>query len=377
MSPTRLLTDPDAASGWLARGAAGSSWRRGDALPPETRVTVVVPAETVALHRLRLPARRLAELRQAVPYALEERLAEPVEQLHFALGRRDGEEVEVAVVARRDMQTWLQRLQAAGLPQAPAMVADAHLLPRRADAVHAARIDGRILVALSGGTHVVPVEQWAQWRGLLPALPVRVLGVDGAFHEGDEPTPLSWTAFLRFAAGRVEAAPNLRQGGFAAAREAGDRRRQWRWAAVFAALAVLLLVLENAAGLLIERSRRAQLQTQMREVFEQALPGQRMTADPAAQLAAEAGRSGAAAAAGNPLARLAEVAPLVTQGGRYRVHALDYRGDAIEIEIVTADVGQLDALRESIATLGLAVDVTGVDPHEEGVRGRLRLGGVG
>ena len=377
MSATRLLIDLESGTGWLARGSAGSSWRRGDAVPAEAQVAVVVPAETVALHRPRMPTRRAAELRQAVPFALEERLAEPVEQLHFALGRRDGEEIDVAVVARRDMHGWLRRLDAAPLPQADALYADAQLLPRSTGSIHLVQLGQRLLVAVADAAHVIPLEQWPQWRALLPEQPLLALGNDGTFHAAEAPVAVSMATFLRFAAGRHDSAPNLRQGAFAATRQARDQHRQWRWAAVLAALALLLLVADAVTGVLVERSRRAQLQTQMREVFEQALPGQRMTADPAAQLASELGRSGAAASAGNPLARLAEVAPLITQGSRYRVHAVDYRGDAIELEVLAADVGQLDALRETIAARGMAVAVTGVDPHDDGVRGRLRLGGNG
>lgn len=377
MSSTRLLIDLDSGQGWLARGAGASSWRRGDAVPADAEVTVVVPAETVALHRLRVPTRRAAELRQAVPFALEERLAEPVEQLHFALGSREGDDIDVAVVARRDMQAWLQRHDEAPLDDAVTMVADAQLLPRSAGAIHLARIGGRLLVAPPDGAHVVPAPQWPQWRELLPGLPLRVLGSDAAFHETETVQEVALPVFLRFAATRIDSAPNLRQGAFAATPHRGSHPRQWRWAAVFAALALLLVVADAATGYLIERNRRVQLQGQVREVFEQALPGQRMTADPAAQLASEVGRSGAASATGNPLARLAAVAPLITQGSRYRVHAVDYRGDAIELEVLAPDVGQLDALRETIAARGLPVAVTGVDPHDDGVRGRLRLGGAG
>ncbi len=377
MSATRLLIDLDSGQGWLARGVAGSTWRRGDALPADVQVIGVVPAENVALHRLRVPTRRAADLRQAVPFALEEKLAEPVEQLHFALGQRDGEEIDVAVVARRDMQDWLQREGPVPLSDAVALVADAQLLPRAADAIHLAQIGERLLVALPDAAHVIPVAQWQQWRALLPPMPLRILGSDGAFHVGDSPTPVALPTFLRFAGASVESAPNLRQGAFAATVQRGAQVRQWRWAAVLAAVALLLVLADAATGYLIERSQRAQLQAQIAQVFEQALPGQRMTADPAAQLASEAGRGGSGSVAANPLARLAEVAPLITQGSRYRVYAIDYRGDAIELEVLAADVGQLDALRETIAARGMAVAVTGVDPHDEGVRGRLRLGGAG
>lgn len=377
MATTRLLIDLTTGTGWLARVGSGGNWRSGEAVPADAEVVAIVPAETVALHRLRMPTRRAAELRQAVPYALEERLAEPVEQLHFALGRRDGDELDVAVVARRDMQAWLRRHEQAPLSRAVALLADAQLLPRSADAIHVAQVGDRLLVALADGAHVVPFEQWPQWRALLPALPLRVLGSDGQFHRADAPVLLPLAAFLRFAATATDNAPNLRQGEFAPTQQAGDQRRQWRWAAALAALALVLVLVEAATGVFVERSRRAQLQAQIRDVFEQALPGMRMTADPAAQFAAELGRTRDSGAAGSVLARLADVAPLITQGTQYRVQAIDYRGGAIELEVVAADVGRLDALREAIAARGLPVEVTGVDPHDDGVRGRLRLREVG
>jgi type II secretory pathway component PulL len=125
---------------------------------------------------------------------------------------------------------------------------------------------------------------------------------------------------------------------------------------------------------LVEQQRREALRAQMTQVFSQALPAARMTADPAAQLAAEMGRlQRAGGAQGGPFAVLAAVAPRISQGSRYRLAALDWRLGTLELEIATADVAALDALRESLAAAGLAVELTGVTPAEAGVRGRLRV----
>ncbi len=65
-------------------------------------VCVLVPGTDVLLTEPELPAKAGAKLQQIVPYALEEQLAEDIDDLHFAIGKRSGDAptTPVAVVAR-------------------------------------------------------------------------------------------------------------------------------------------------------------------------------------------------------------------------------------------------------------------------------------
>ena len=65
------------------------------------RVVAFVPATLVRLATVKVPARQPAKVLQAVPYALEDQVAEDVESLHFAVGTRleDGSH-PVAILAR-------------------------------------------------------------------------------------------------------------------------------------------------------------------------------------------------------------------------------------------------------------------------------------
>ena len=52
------------------------------------RVCVLVPGTDVLLAEPEFPVKAGAKLQQVVPYALEEQLAEDIDDLHFAIGKR-------------------------------------------------------------------------------------------------------------------------------------------------------------------------------------------------------------------------------------------------------------------------------------------------
>lgn len=84
------------------------------------RLVLFVPGADVRLTTASVPARQLQKILQAVPYALEDQLAEDVETLHFAVTldprrRRSADVHPVAIVARARMEAWLAPLRARNL----------------------------------------------------------------------------------------------------------------------------------------------------------------------------------------------------------------------------------------------------------------------
>ncbi|MEZ5670871.1 MAG: type II secretion system protein GspL [Thiotrichaceae bacterium] len=75
------------------------------------QVIVLLPNTEILLTQVELPTVQRHRLQQAVPYALEEQLAEDIEQLHFALGIRDAEKrLSVAVMAQKHLDSYLNAL---------------------------------------------------------------------------------------------------------------------------------------------------------------------------------------------------------------------------------------------------------------------------
>ena len=82
-------------------------------------VIVLVPATDVLTTAVDIPIRSGSRLRAALPFALEEHLAEEVDTLHFAHGaRRESDQLPVAVVARARMDEWLAALDEAEITAA-------------------------------------------------------------------------------------------------------------------------------------------------------------------------------------------------------------------------------------------------------------------
>ena len=79
----------NAVSGELAQATAMATGRR---------VAVILPASEALATESDAPAKGAAKLAQVIPYALEERVADEIENLHFAIGDRDAATGRVPVV---------------------------------------------------------------------------------------------------------------------------------------------------------------------------------------------------------------------------------------------------------------------------------------
>ena len=125
---------------------------------------MLVPGTDVLLAEPDLPVKAGVKLQQLVPYALEEHLADSIDDLHFAIGKRAGQSarVPVAVVARALLNEWLATLRAAGI-SADAMYADSDLLPENPGQAVVLLEEDAVFVRPPGGNVVtLPADALAQ-----------------------------------------------------------------------------------------------------------------------------------------------------------------------------------------------------------------------
>ena len=119
----RLSADEHNHASWIAVDDAGTR-RTPPVMGPlqeavkdigDREVIVLVPAGETSTLTCDMPAKG-ARLLAALPFALEEQVADEIENLHFAPGtRRSSGDLPVVVVAHEKMSAWLDRLRDAGI----------------------------------------------------------------------------------------------------------------------------------------------------------------------------------------------------------------------------------------------------------------------
>ena len=117
------------------------------------RAVVLVPSEHVLILTADLPLATARARLAALPFALEDRVAEPLDEVHIALGVETAPKRYLAAAVRHALMIgWVARLDAEGLGRA-ALVPDAFALPPPDETSWSVGLhDGRALVRTPQGT---------------------------------------------------------------------------------------------------------------------------------------------------------------------------------------------------------------------------------
>src|SRR5215472_15603586 len=321
----RLPRTPEEPATWLIASAAGAPLAATQSGPlaeaaaaaAGRRVCALVPASDVLLAEPELPPRSGARLQQLVPYALEEQLADNIDELHFAIGRRaaDSNRTPVAVVGRTLMDEWLAALRGAGL-QPDCLYADSELLPANPGQAVALLEEDTVFVRAPGAPPVsLPIDALSEALAIAESAPRAAEGlpVTAAPPEAtaaEEPDAgaaarglilysgtAEWQqhsaqveeAHERFASLKVQllsdgplalfaqqlpgtAAINLLQGSYAPRSSRGAGLSAWRVAAVLLFALVALHVVGKTAELRVLKAKEHDVDTSIRDTFHRAMP---------------------------------------------------------------------------------------------------------
>lgn len=267
----RLPATADAPLSWAAADASGRllsvpSTDDGGSLHTLTtgrRLALLVPGSEVAQFQAALPAGNEARLLQLAPFALEDQVAQDVDELHFAVGVRDAASglVPVAVTERSRMQHWMD--QAAALQLLPeAVYAESDLAPVLPGHVTVMVTGEQLLLRHGEGRALqMPAADPALALEMLLGDPAQVSAVNlsvfstpqewprhAAAIEALRPRVASFKVHLAaggplalYALGLAQSRPiNLMQGAFRPQRPQSAGWRAWRGVAI-AALALLVV----------------------------------------------------------------------------------------------------------------------------------------
>ncbi|NQD94160.1 type II secretion system protein GspL [Pseudomonas sp. CrR25] len=332
--------------------------------------TLVLPVEAVTACAVQLPTQKARWLRQALPFAVEELLAEDVEQFHLALGEplADGRH-RVFAVRRSWLASWLALC--ATPPRTIAV--DADLLPR--EGTQLLYLDSRWLL---GGSDVarLPLSA-AEWPLLAAVCPHPHVAYRSAQQAPLEPVdehpelsdPYRWLS-------QQMVVNNLAQGDFAP-QESNGLWRRWRPLLGLVGLWLLLQWGFNLAqGWHLQRQADAYAEAS-EALYRELFPEDRKLVNLRAQLDQHLA-AGGASGQGRLLGMLAQVSQaIVAEGAQVRVEQLDFsdsRGD-LAMQVQAPGFSELERLRERLQEAGLAVQLGSASREAAGVSARLVIGG--
>lgn len=326
--------------------AAGIWTLAGDRLIIAERggpATMLVPTEQVRLLGVDLPLPSRAKRLEALPFAIEDQIAEPIESVHLALGAEIAPKRYLVGVVRHDvMAGWVDAAEEAGLGHA-AMVPDALALPRPAEGEWAVELGAdRAIVRAGDGTGfaVPPAMLQAVWQAAdRPAarsygtpLPAEMMA------GGSTIAPAALSERL------LAPALDLRQGRYARRRAALPS--VWRRLGWIVALGAAAHVVIATADTLMLRRIADRREADARAVVALAAPGANLGGDLAARVAdLLPTRSSAPPDAFLPLLTRVSAA-LGPLSGALTIRAINYQANALTIDLDGTDpglAGRIDA----------------------------------
>ncbi len=374
------------------------------------RVVMVVAGTELLLEEADVPVSNLSKALKAVPYALEDQLAQDVELSHFAFGAKlPGGRIPVAVIAISRLDWVLDQCDAAKLTVSE-IIPEPLALPFENDRItimtnegHAAvrqsigqgfSCDSDMLELLLGNASPVsedgPDDASAAPGGTLKEAVYEALhftcGPDqyelvtegGPVHMRSEVELFSRGIAQARSRNRKHPYINLLQGEYSKTEAIGKAWKPWR---VPAALAAMLVALWGGSAFLQYQALGAEqqrLQSEMAAVLKRTFPEVRNPdQDPVRQMRSRVKvlTSGTGAIDdGNFIVMMSAVGTALKEANSPTVKSINYRSGRLDIELETASLQDIDKIKSRLeADKKLAAAVRSANKDNDRIKARLRV----
>lgn len=382
---------------WLERAADGATASgRGTLAEAQQyfrgeKVVVMVPGLEVLLTGVPVPGNRGRIVIKSIPFALEENLADDVDNLHFAHGHIiNKEEIPVAVVARERMDSWLVMLNENGI-EAKSIVPSTMSIPLT---------EGHWSVVISDGCFLFRKDDWHGGAGDIGSLPL-FLGETLKENEQrpdvrlyiDEDCPDDCEAALSgmevaatkrkplleiLAEGYVEKkAIDLLQGDYSP--NAGWREMWQKWRAPIAALVLLglLNICLFAVDYFSLKSENADLSKRIETVYRRAFPDSRRIVNPRAQMEQKLVKLEQGSGGQNVFFELYDkTVPLLLESEGFSLNNFRFNNDRFDFDFEIKDLQALEKLKNNLANLsGIAIDIRNAETAGGKVQAKIQIKG--
>lgn len=373
-------------------------------------LTALIPGDEAVFCVANIPARQQRYVQQALPFAIEEQIAQDIETVHLAVGPHTPDGFPVAAIDRGQMARWSQLFSGWHHARLDAVFPDAALLPAT---------EGGWSICLDGADAMMLSErgEWLKMKAdnlslfaqtmavpgddtVVTQVPVTVFGTEQELEENQalisglsggtgrlsvqqKPLELSVLALLAWSRYHHHCHPiNLCQGAFAINATGDSPLKPWKpLMAVASVWFVVQLGLEIGMGM-YHQQQAEQLQQQAMAIYREVFPGDRRTHVGNVQRVLE-GQLRVAESSGPDLDFISllkftgDQYSRLQNPGAVEFNAINYsrnRGELV-VDLHADSYERLSQLRNGIAGQGLQARMGSVVNEASGTRGRLTVSG--
>lgn len=373
----------------------------------DRQVIVMVPSAEVLTTSVDIPVKG-AKLHAALPYALEEYVADDVDDLHFAAGqKRASGRTPVSVVSQQNMERWQSMLDDAGIHPV-SMVADSYGLARIPGTISMLLAENQVFI--NDGNNVELVMQDVTPGDALAAIGALDDGVPEETDDPDSPVQLprhvlvycepeadaryqhDWIAIRQeLDSIDVKILPdgvmprlavtvatgtgvNLLQGRYATKKEYRGIFKPWRYAAMLLMGFFLIGIAAKGTAYYLLAKQEAELRQAFNAEYQQIVPGAPETDDPERVIESLRRRTGTSTVAPVFLQAMEDLSRALDQSSEAKIQAISFRGGVVDMRVTAPNVTTLDNIQRVISEGGkFAAVIQSTDQVGDSINSRIQI----
>jgi general secretion pathway protein L len=350
-------------------------------------IYVIFTGTQCTLQQATIPTKQRKRLIQAIPYILEEQLAQDVDTLHFAIGKPIDNQVAVAVVQHEIMQTCLQAFQQQNM-QPSVILPEMLALPYHGESTWSVMLWEEKVIVRTGEFAGFSLEL-SNIAALLQAqatLPDKIhvfsnhevlltilhgLGINVEQHSHSEPT-LAW--FLRTL--KLHHPLNCLQNQYLPENKTASFWKTWRWTVLLATMLGFILIGQLWSDVQQLKQRRQQLTQQINQLYRQTFPQARKIVNARVQMEQQLiqlRQQNIQPTTLSFLQLLNTISPILAEAQDFQLKRLDYRHGNFDLQLTVANLQVLEQLKQKLTRQHFQVEINSAVSQDNVVKSHLRI----
>lgn len=363
------------------------------AVSEASHIICIIKADLIHFSCLSVPAKNKQRALQAIPFALEDQLADDIELMHFAIGKASQNIYPVASIKHDTLKTVLQNLAEAGI-KPDQLYPDILCLPRPEKNWNIFQHNHSIGLHLNTGDLIHTDKN---------TLPVILQGLKKQDTEETHPDHINfWTdetdatsdlelpddielnrisyqksPLSLFCSNlQSEQLVNLLQGTYQVVNQSKQWWKPWRLAASLAAAAIVLELVSGSISLNKLEQQNAVIDSEIIKLYKQSFPGSKKIVNARVQMENKLKKlrksNGKADYSFTDI--LIDIAPIIKNSANTSIQGINFHNQKLEIQLVLDKISTAESLKKQLDNLkNIKAELLSASSEDKQVNARIKL----